>query len=175
MKPLRDKKYLIFIRHAQQDRATRQPDCGLTKTGQKQAQDAAQFIVNRWVDQWVNQLADGAPQPSLEIHSSPKRRCLETMEALKNITQSTIQVDPLLHEAFAHESFEQFYQRIHAFLEKWKASDSVITIACTHSDWIPVAVRSLTMVDFEVRHTGLIEICQTLNDFEITLKRQPEI
>ena len=162
------KRYLILIRHAQQDRSQPSHDRGLTELGKRQAKNAAQFLHQHWAGQ------------KIRLESSTKRRCLETAREILDLFSGTqLEINPLLTESNHDESFHAFHKRIRSFLQKWQQSTDQYTIACSHSDWIPEAVRLLCNIDCDIHHASIIEITleetdEALLQYSISLRRDAE-
>lgn len=143
-------KKLIFIRHAHRDVTDRGLDNGLTDKGRTQAKALAKFFEGRF----KKQLGDN----DIWLLSSPKRRCLETLAGVSKICSREIDIHPGLGEHGPQESFEAYLKRIDAFLGEWRSSSPEITLACSHGDWIPAALKRTLQLDVEVKKGSWTEL-----------------
>jgi broad specificity phosphatase PhoE len=134
---------LILIRHAHRDTADRSFDNGLSKKGKKQAQ----FLLSKYQSSFGKNRHVGAPAILL---SSPKLRCVETLEPLskKYRTKLTTTTDLLEHQA--GESKRVFDARIDAVkkqvvgLMKRSVDEPFLHrpfVICSHGDWLEEAVK----------------------------------
>jgi len=73
----------------------------------------------------------------MSLLSSPKIRCVETLQPLARKLELPIQIDPLLAEQF-NESTEAFQARVLMFWNAWLKTQHPITVISTHGDWIPL-------------------------------------
>ena len=55
-----------------------------------------------------------------------------------------VTVHPDLDESNKHESGVHFQTRIESFMQQWREAQDEVWIACSHGDWIPVAVELTT-------------------------------
>lgn len=145
---LYSKKILILLRHAEQDRSnpSLHGNGSLSSRGKTQALTTARELHSK------------LGKRPLALFSSPKKRCLETIEVFAELSKQVYTVAENLEECRKGESIHHFIGRIRNFIEDWKKSSNEITIACSHSDWIPEAVRMLVPMDFSVKHAAYIEV-----------------
>ena len=125
-------KILVLVRHAHRDTTVKQADNGLSDKGQKQALRINEELAAKFAGEKACFL------------SSPKRRCIETLEPLAEEFGKKVKVDPLLDEEGPDETSSEFIARIKSFLDWWKNKAPKLTIACSHGDWLPEATGLLT-------------------------------
>jgi broad specificity phosphatase PhoE len=134
-------KILIFIRHAHRDKKTgRDQDNGLSATGKKQAQGLTKYFEKAY------------PKAKPVVLSSPKRRCVETVEPIARKFDVTIQLSFILDEGGKIE------QKVKSFDRWWKDQAPDLTIVCSHGDWLPAALKRLTGVRADMAKGGWAEI-----------------
>jgi 8-oxo-(d)GTP phosphatase len=140
-------KTLVIIRHAHRDKDKGgREDNGLSKKGKRQAQEIAKYFKKKFSDE---------EKPS--IFSSPKLRCVETVEPIAEETKTRIMTSPLLDES-EEESPEKFDKRMQDFLDLWSASEAPLTIACSHGDCIPVMLQKISGNELDLKKGGWAEI-----------------
>jgi broad specificity phosphatase PhoE len=128
-------KSLILIRHAHRDNSRREIDNGLDEKGREQAKCIRRFFTERFSKE---DLAGG-----LWLLSSPKIRCVETLQPLAKILDRSVDIHPELDEQSGKESAKAFSDRVAGFLKEWKESRIPLTVACSHGDWLPLATQQL--------------------------------
>lgn len=84
------------------------------------------------------------------VVSSPKKRCVETVEKL--LGSHSVIIDARLDEG------RDLEQRVAHFLSWWKKRGPALTVACSHGDWIPEAIHALTGAHVVLKKGGWIEI-----------------
>jgi broad specificity phosphatase PhoE len=143
-------KVLVIVRHAHRDKSEgREVDNGISKKGEKQALAVRDFYVSRY------------PETVPRILSSPKKRCVETVEPLAKVMKTKVESCEYLLEQQEEpklESNKQFLARIDALFKLWKEDDSELMVVCSHGDWIPVAVRQMFGIESDLKKGGWIEI-----------------
>src|SRR4051812_17636433 len=121
---------LIIVRHAHRDKAEgREQDNGLSAKGLKQAA--------RVLERFQAELGAGAKPRLL---SSPKKRCVETVQPIASATGVKLQLSPLLDEGADLET------RARRFFAEWKKDAPALTVICSHGDWIPYFLEFATGV-----------------------------
>ncbi|MGE0615559.1 MAG: phosphoglycerate mutase family protein [Bacteriovoracia bacterium] len=125
---------LILIRHAHRDTSEREKDNGLDKLGKRQAKALAGLF----------RTLEGKKSEPLLV-SSPKKRCRETLEPIAELTDSEVEAHPLLDEQHGFEDMRTFELRIRDFF-KWLDGQkkNEIVVACSHGDWLPIALEMST-------------------------------
>ncbi len=132
-------KTLVIIRHAHRDTSDKSADNGLSPKGQKQALKIKKYFKKNY------------PKTSLVIMTSPKKRCVETIESLlKDDLKPTI--SKLLDEG------EPLQSKVDQFIKWWKTKAPSVTVICSHGDWIPVCIKTLTGKDVGLKKGELLEI-----------------
>ena len=132
-------KRLIFIRHAHRDILDRSTHNGLSEKGKHQSQLLRDQLISKYSFE------------NCVLYSSPKLRCIETLQPLAESLNHQIHVLSTLDEKHLHETESEFKRRIQNFVDEWKKSEHALTVACSHGDWLPFAVYQLTATytDFE--------------------------
>lgn len=162
------KKTLFLVRHAHRDKIPGQHDNGLSEKGWRQAADTTNSIRAR---------IEKLDAPKMKILSSPAVRCIETMEPLANATGVKLSLDELLLEAQGSESIAAFMDRIKKFIHRWKKSSTAVTVACSHGDWIPEALRLLVDLDVSIKKGAYYEIehDDATGNSRVSHKREPGV
>lgn len=120
---------LVLVRHAHRDTSHgRLRDNGLSAKGWKQADKFASWAVS------------SLPLDRTALASSPKVRCVETLEPLSR----PIRRWESLSEQRARESDTAFRQRVANALQAALRKKSKAVVLCSHGDWLPVAAEVLT-------------------------------
>jgi 8-oxo-dGTP diphosphatase len=126
-------KKLILIRHGHRDKSVGyHKDNGLDEKGKIQADEFLKFYQKNY------------SKITPKLISSPKLRCVETLEPLAEKFQVKIVIDELLLEQGLHEGPEMFLDRIQKFLTELKKETSEVVILCSHGDWLPIAFWTCT-------------------------------
>ncbi len=134
-----DCKKLILVRHAHRDTDEgRERDNGLSQKGFRQTEK----VLSYWLQQ---------PLPGAAFISSPKRRCVETLEPLAQELKQSLEIDPSLDEQRKHESDAAFRARVKHSLNALKDSSAPIVVVCSHSDWLTSALEELTGEPVELK------------------------
>ncbi|MCC7441095.1 MAG: histidine phosphatase family protein [Bdellovibrionales bacterium] len=140
-------KVLVLVRHAHRDTADVNQDNGLSSKGRDQAE--------RLMDTFRKRFPDAR---NVALLSSPKKRCQETFNSIARGSASKVSVDPRLDEGASAESNQMFESRVQAFLDWWRHEGPETLIACSHGDWIPVALFLLTGARAEIHKAAWCEI-----------------
>lgn len=143
-----DKKILILVRHAHRDTTHKEEDNGLSEKGIEQS-----FILTQEIKKQFSKLLSHQTTSSdseFILLSSPKRRCIETLQPLEKYLKTQIRIDPLLGEQLNSENSLQFQKRIQNFLDQWIENNIPLTIICSHGDWIPLAIKLLVGTEKEI-------------------------
>lgn len=153
-------KLLIIIRHAHRNKPHgRQADDGLSEKGQAQMQAMTKFFLNH--------VQEAKPV----FLSSPKRRCMETVERLAASLGTTVvgTRELMEHGDYASkESDAQFKRRVKAFCETQLTNKDKVIVLCSHGDWIPEALHSLTRIPLSLKKCGYAEFEVTSGDPHLT-------
>jgi broad specificity phosphatase PhoE len=125
--------HLVLIRHAHRDTTLRSRDNGLSEKGQKQARALARIFEER--------VAESASK--IKLFSSPKKRCIETMQPIAVVDDLKIEINPLLDEQRDGENDTQFRARVGEFMsfvkKEFKGDDEWVLV-CSHGDWLPLVL-----------------------------------
>lgn len=143
-------KTLILIRHAHRDNTQRELDNALSEKGREQAKLIKRFFTERFSK---DELGKG-----LWLVSSPKIRCVETLQPIAKVMERQVDVHPGLDEASARESIKAFETRIQSFLHEWQESKIPMTILCSHGDWLPTAVGQLMGIQQDFKKGAWLEL-----------------
>lgn len=144
-------KQLIFIRHAHRDTTERSQDNGLSAKGQRQAKWIKRFASQRFNAQDLQQL--GAI-----FLSSPKLRCVQTLEPIATAFRFSVLANRSLDEQQRQESFAALNDRIHDFLKSWAKEAPPVTFICSHGDWLPLAIFHLLGITVELKKGAWFEL-----------------
>lgn len=144
-------KQLILIRHAHRDNSDRGLDNGLSPKGEKQARWLKRYVEGRFSrEEWKDLKA--------VLLSSPKKRCVETLLGLSEHFDLPCEKEMDLDEQKPNESFAQFEARIHEFLKWWVKDAPPVVVACSHGDWLPLAVFHLLGASVEMKKGSWLEV-----------------
>lgn len=144
-------KTLVLIRHAHRDTTRRELDNGLDDKGRDQAKAIKRFFNSRF--------GSYDTQKGLWLVSSPKVRCVETLQPAAKSIQRTVDIHPGLDEQSGKEPSGAFEKRVEGFLSEWANSNMELTVLCSHGDWLPLAIRRLLPgVHFEPKKGAWFEL-----------------
>ncbi len=153
-------RQLIIVRHAHRDKPSplgRKADNGISKKGQLQAKKVARLYRKLL----------GAQKA--ELISSPKVRCVETLEPLAKKLKTKIATHKGLDEQPDEETAEDYRETVGQFIKGWMKSNSPITMVCSHGDWIPVALDVLLGAGFELKKGGWAQFEYAQKKFDLKL------
>jgi len=120
-------KTLVILRHAHRDKDLgREFDNGLSKKGQKQARLLAKFFKKRFLSSSAN------AQVSIKLISSPKKRCIETLEPIARLIQNEVEISNQLNEGV------NYSLHVRSFIERLNGLEQDFVVICSHGDWIPL-------------------------------------
>lgn len=114
-------------------------DNGISKKGEHQANLLLKHFISNFKDQ------------NPEIVSSPKLRCIETVEPIAKSLDCNIKINQLLDEGGNH------LEKTNKFLRWWLEEAPELVIACSHGDWIPVFIGQITGSEIELSKGGWAE------------------
>ena len=153
-------KTLIFIRHAHRDTEDPSRDNGLSEKGQNQVEDLVKYFKG-----WFAREHEDA---KVKCYSSPKKRCVQTLEPISRGLGQSIEIDARITEVSPLESESEARARLGAFLEDWKSKNSEVTLVCSHGDVIPLCVQSLTGARIGIKKAGVVQIEGVAGDYFLT-------
>lgn len=156
---------VIAYRHAHRHFEDPTENGGLSELGEEQAQDAAKKICELFLSytrklrslQTNDEGKHFSDLQTLDLWSSPKTRCKETISFLdlkaskKQVAASPVDIREELDEQQPHESSALFQQRIQKLLDKLE-SKAGMTVLCTHGDWIPKLHSMIARETLNVAH-----------------------
>ncbi len=133
-------KTLVLVRHAHRDTDDPSADNGLTPKGRKQAEAIRHFFKERF------------GKKDAALLSSPKKRCLQTLEPLADRLETPLTVDERLLEGGDLEG------KTSAFLSWWRGRSPDLVVACSHGDWIPLFLKRAIGVETPLKKGGWVEL-----------------
>lgn len=142
-------KTLYLLRHGHRDKPYgREFDNGLSPTGRKQAARIKKYFEIKLEDQGV------------EILSSPKIRCVETVQPLATALGVEVISSEFLTEQDEHEgeTSEGLQRRVKQFCRQWRDGDAHCVIASSHGDWLPLCLKELIGADVELKKGAFARI-----------------
>lgn len=139
-------KILVLIRHAHRDVNFHADNNSLSEKGRLQADRLARFFSDRF----------GENSERVTLISSPKQRCQETLLPIARRINQDVLVDPLLDEEGAAPP--RLDVRVGQFLENWRRGHAGLTLACSHGDWLPIAIHRLLGLHVEPLKASWIEV-----------------
>jgi phosphohistidine phosphatase SixA len=142
------RKRLILIRHAHRDLSDRDLDNGLSDKGHAQ------------VKKLLKLADDELPKkPRATFMSSPKARCIQTIEPLAEAHGAELEICGWLDEG------DHLDSRVKEFTDWWRSSRAPeLTVICSHGDWIPLCLKVLTGVEQAIEKGGWAEVSLSLWD-----------
>ncbi|MBI3554913.1 MAG: histidine phosphatase family protein [Deltaproteobacteria bacterium] len=144
-------KTLILVRHGHRSKALgHEVDNGVSSKGSKQAARIERRFRKLY------------PDEEALVVSSPKRRCIETVAPLVHDDESKIQIMASLDEDGNVE------QKAKDFIRWWRDEGPMLTVACSHGDWLPVAVKLLTGAKAELKKGAWAEIEEDEGNVKLT-------
>lgn len=149
---------LILVRHAHRETKDRRLDNSLSEKGWKQEALLRAHFFER---------CKNIPPKELDFQSSPKTRCVETIEALSKCLEKKLHIENLLTERQADEDSKAFQSRIDQFIDKFKSSEALIVFACSHGDLIPEIVRTTADIHLHIGKAGWVELSLEKNKWKI--------
>lgn len=145
------KKTFVLVRHAHRDTDSgREKDNGLSSKGRDQAKEFRDAMLGMALE-----------QPALFL-SSPKKRCVETLEPFAKKLTATVEIDKLLDEQSHGESYGALERRIELFIAWVQKSETPLIVACSHGDWIPLFVEKAARLarDFRKGEWAIFEVAE---------------
>jgi phosphohistidine phosphatase SixA len=143
-----ENKTLIIIRHAHRNKPKgREADNGLSAKGKKQARALSKFYTKLFKSE------------KARIYSSPKTRCIETVEPLAKKLKIEVEILDSLNEALNPKNAErELSEKARSFHLLWCESKNPLTVICSHGDWIPVYVKQCTGAEIDLDKGGWVQI-----------------
>lgn len=143
-------KTLVLIRHAHRDTSDRNQDNGLSGKGKDQAKFLKKFFSSRFNAEET--------KGGVWLVSSPKKRCIETLEPIARHVNAEIDVHPELDEQGTGETMQAVEKRMRAFFHEWSRSSVQTTLICSHGDWLPMATQLLLGFPHEFKKGSWFEL-----------------
>jgi 8-oxo-dGTP diphosphatase len=137
-------KKLVIIRHAHRNKLKGgEADNGLSAKGKKQSR-ALQKLYSRIFG-----------RKKAEIYSSPKERCIETVQPIAKKIKVSLETLDTLNEAVTDAELKE---KVRAFHSLWQESDAPLTVICSHGDWIPTYLKQVLGIELDLEKGGWIEL-----------------
>lgn len=155
------KRQIVFIRHAHRDISNRKLDNGLSTKGIRQAARLRKFALQRFT------FADFREGGALVL-SSPKLRCVQTLEPLARAFDCPLKVEADLDEGKRNESMSQLNLRVQKFLKNTMADAPPLLFICSHGDWLPLAIYHLLGINVEMKKGAWLEMEIESNQAQLT-------
>jgi phosphohistidine phosphatase SixA len=144
-------KLLILLRHAHRDTdAGASVDNGLSKMGEKQAENILEYFRARF---------HKGKDYSIELSTSPKKRCQETIAPIADYIDQKVSIVPELGEARDSREMDLF---CNMFFDTAKKSQADLYILCSHGDWIPHFLHRFAGLDAKCSKGSWTE-CKWIN------------
>ena len=143
-------KTLVLCRHGHRDNSKRELDNGLTDKGREQAKSIKRFFGDRFS---ADDLKRG-----VWFVSSPKLRCIETLQPTAKGLERSVDAHPDLDEQNSREGLPGLENRVKRFLSEWSASKVGITVVSSHGDWLPLATHMLLGIEQDFKKGAWLEI-----------------
>jgi 8-oxo-dGTP diphosphatase len=134
-------KVLILIRHAHRDKLDGgSADNGLSSKGHKQAEGIRDWFKAHY------------KKTKAVVISSPKVRCVETVEGVADLLDTKIETVSFLDEGGSAEGKSM---RLEEF---WLQCEAPLLVACSHGDILPVALHHFVGARADISKGALAEI-----------------
>jgi broad specificity phosphatase PhoE len=145
---------LIIVRHAHRNKLKGgEADNGLSAKGKKQAK-ALEKLYSRVFG-----------RKKAILFSSPKVRCMETLQPITKKIKVSLETIDSLNEA---PTDAELKEKIRSFHSLWQKSDAPLTVICSHGDWIPLYLKQMLGVEIDLDKGGWIEL--ELSQEKLTLR-----
>lgn len=142
-------KTLLVIRHAHRNKNLTSSDNGLSEKGEKQAKNLSKYFENSFTPK------------NFRFLSSPKKRCLETIEPLAKTGKREIKIIPMLDEGGNIEA------KTKAFLDWYRKSKRPFLAICSHGDWIPLFLEKATGIPVALNKGAMAELILEDEKFQL--------
>ncbi len=150
---------LIILRHAHRDTSDRNLDNGLSSKGLKQVD-----LLKKYFQVRIN---EDAELKKCVFLSSPKKRCLDTLEPLSKLVNSSATVNEDLNEQSEKEKFASVEQRVHRFIHWWSNKGPEILMISSHGDILPLLALHMLGTSFDIKKGSWLEIDQRNHHAEL--------
>jgi broad specificity phosphatase PhoE len=135
---------LIVVRHAHRDKSEgRDSDNGVSGKGKKQAA--------KILEHFKKEFPSLSPA-KVRFLSSPKKRCVETVQPIAEWMKAKVHTSHLLDEG------PELEDRARKFLSDWKREGTGVTVICSHGDWIPLFLELATGVPTDLAKGGWAQL-----------------
>lgn len=159
-------RLVFLIRHAHRNTQNRRLDNGLSAKGWEQ-----EALIQR---QLMEKLKT---QDSIHFFTSPKQRCVETLQGLALVSNQNLKIDPQFDEQGPNETDLQFSERVKRATDFIKSLSPSTVLVCSHGDVIPLLIEFFTGLSCDLTKGGWIELEETADEWTVkdasqTSKRQ---
>jgi len=141
-KTSQNSKSFILIRHAHRDTSDRGTDNGIDDKGKTQ------------VMKLLKEKSLESPSKPLLALSSPKKRCVQTIQPLTEKWDVELKIHPALDEQHHDELSKVFLERIEEFVSQVILLPVATVAICSHGDWIPEAISLMAPRGVAASFTG---------------------
>ncbi len=140
--PSRQSKTLIIVRHAHRDivDSDRETDNGLSDKGKRQAKKIQKYFRERF------------KKETPLLISSPKRRCIETLEPIAKKKKIEIAEHALLDEG------GDLRTKVKNFIKQVEQKPDPIVMVCSHADWIDTFFDEMIGINSSLQKGGWLEL-----------------
>jgi broad specificity phosphatase PhoE len=133
-----------MIRHAHRNKLKGgEADNGLSAKGKKQAKVLPKLFSRIF------------GHKKAKIYSSPKARCIETIQPIAKKFKFSLETLDTLNEAVTDAELKE---KVRAFHSLWQESDAPLTVICSHGDWIPAYLKQVLGISLNLDKGGWIEL-----------------
>lgn len=153
-------KLLVFIRHAHRENSLRELDNGLSEKGLGQTQRLLRYFLRR-------QEKESWQAEDFSFFTSPKLRCVQTLEPLAKAAGVPLVIRPELTEQKRNESFGAFQQRVQAESENLLQQPAPVIFICSHGDFLPLSIYHFLGVAVNFKKAGWLEFSSYEGQFSL--------
>jgi phosphohistidine phosphatase SixA len=132
----------VLLRHAHRDTSNRAADNGLSAKGKDQRRLLLEHFKSHF-----------GKSKKVVLFSSPKKRCVETIQPIAEYLKADVVLSDLLMEGGARGELLKRARRF--FATPFKAD---IVVICSHGDWLPVALHELCGATADLKKGSWAEV-----------------
>jgi broad specificity phosphatase PhoE len=146
-------KTLIILRHAHRNKSEGlDEDNGLSKKGQGQAKKIKKHFLKIFRDE---------KKTKPKFFSSPKKRCLETIQGIAESQKTEVSLSPNLDEG------GNIAGKVAALMKSFESEKAPVIVLCSHGDVIPFLTQKLIGLAIPLDKGGWIQLKQIDGEFEL--------
>jgi broad specificity phosphatase PhoE len=146
---------IVVVRHAHRHKLEPDEDNGISEKGEEQ------------VKELVESFRQGRLPLAKEFWSSPKKRCVQTLEPMAAVALQKVKIEKLLDEQSHKESSREFGGRIASLVEKLQKASETLYIS-SHGDVIPEMINEMTGYHVDLRKGQAIVLVKRNNRWELS-------